>query len=128
MIHDLPIGGPHWEPGLVQNGRLVRLHKGGGYQPSSQDKKNAALQERLLRAQLKQLKDYQAPEMPEIPPVEVPSPSPGQTPTDVAQAEADARKQAARRKGLRATIFGGASAGVQTPPGGTLGGGRSYLG
>lgn len=100
------IGGPHFDPGLEFHGRLVRLHKGGGgAQETNQDKKNKLLQEQLMKAQLKQIKEYKEPEMPEFPEIEPPAPSPGETPTDVAQAEDDARKQAARRKGLRRTIF-----------------------
>ena len=106
MIDHPDAGGPHFDTDLVQNGKLARLHKGGGgAQETKQDKQNKLLQEQLMKAQLKQIKDYKEPEMPEWPKVEAPAPSPGETPTDVAQAEADARRQAARRRGLQRTIF-----------------------
>ena len=125
-FHHEAAGGPHWAPDLFVGTRLARLHKGEQPQETTQDKRNKKLQEQLMKAQLKQIKEYKEPEIPEFPEVEPPSPLPGETPTDMAQAEQDARRQAARRKGLRRTIFGGAP--EESGPAKKLGGQQTILG
>ena len=102
--------GPHFEPDMFgPDGRLLRFHKGGGVpQETAAQKRAVKLQEKLLTAQLAQIKKSSQMEMPAMPPAPEPAgPPPTQTQNDVAQAEADARKQAAKRKGLMRSVLAG---------------------
>ena len=122
------LGGPHFEPDLVCNGRLTRLCKGAKAPQMSKSQKQAeALQLRLLKQQLKQSKQgMEVPgiEIPEAPPPPPPAPPPppGAASSDVADAEQEARRKASKRTNFGSgTLFAGET-------GGYLGGNKTLLG
>lgn len=103
-------GGPHFDRDLFgPDGKLLRFHKGASVpRETSAQRKNAKLQEKLMKAQLEQIKKQSHMEMPAMPPAPVPpGPPPTQTANDQSQAEMDARRQAAKRKGLARSIVAG---------------------
>lgn len=107
---DLP-DGPWFERDMIgPDGRMIRFHKGGGGVPqeTSAQKRQAKLQEKLIKAQLDQIKKQSHMEMPALPPAPEPAgPPPTQTANDQSQAEMDARRQAMKRKGLLRSVVAG---------------------
>jgi hypothetical protein len=91
------------------DGKLLRFHKGASVpRETTAQKRQAKLQEKLLKAQLEQIKKQSHMEMPAMPPApEPPGPPPTQTANDMSQAEMDARRQAAKRKGLLRSVVAG---------------------
>jgi hypothetical protein len=118
------LGGPHFEPDLVFNGRLTRLCKGAkAPQQTAAQKKAERLQLKLLRQQLKQsaegieMPSIEIPEAPASPP-----PPPAAVSSDVADAEQEARRKASKRTNFGSgTLFAGET-------GGYLGGNKTLLG
>ena len=103
-------GGPHFDRDMfAPDGKLLRFHKGASVpRETSAQKRQAKLQEKLLKAQLEQIKKQSHMEMPAMPPApEPPGPPPTQTANDQSQAEMDTRRQAAKRKGLARSIVAG---------------------
>lgn len=105
-------GGPYYEPGLVQFGRLVRLHKGGAQGPTKQqrrsERESLKMQQKQLALAEKQFRE--ARKAPVMPAFETPPP-PTQTSSEVVQAEEQARRDAARRAARSKTIFAGETGG-----------------
>lgn len=116
MFHDHQdtLDGPHFDAELTTlDGRLARLHKGGGGpQPPKVNKKLEQMQLKLMQAQLRQ-----AGRKIEMPRVEVPAPPPPPPPPptssdrDVEEAAMDARRQALKRRGYQSTLFAGETGG-----------------
>jgi type IV secretory pathway VirB10-like protein len=129
--HQDTLDGPHYEAGLVLNGRLTRLHKGGGYSgPSKKEKAAQRKQDQMFMKMMAQgSKGVEMPHMPVIPPAPKPEPvppPPSQSSADVEDAKSEARRSSAKRYGLLRTTHAGATGGYA---GGTpMGGGRSLLG
>ena len=121
--HPESTGGPHYDPDMIgPDGRMARFHKGQkAPEETAAQKRAAKLQEQLLTAQLKQIKKGSEVTMPEAPPAPGPvSPPPTQTANDVSQAQMDARKQAAKRKGLLRSVLAGEQRPAQTMGGSTM--------
>ena len=120
------LGGPHFEPDLVFNGRLTRLCKGAKMpQPTKSQKRQEALSLRLMQQQLKASKQPMGIEMPslEIPQAPPPPPPPPSAmSSDVMDSEQEARRKASKRTNYGSgTIFAGET-------GGYLGGQKTLLG
>lgn len=120
------LGGPHFEPDLVFNGRLTRLCKGAKAPQMSKSQKQAEkLQLKLMQQQLKQSSagiEMPEIEMPAAPPP-APPPPPGAASSDVADAEQEARRKASKRTNFGAgTLFAGETGGY------SLGGSKTLLG
>lgn len=123
-MHEYFPSGPAFEPDLFMiPGRLGRFCKGGGAPKSN--KKMEALQEQLIKSQLKQAgQQIQMPEIAVPPPAPPDPPPPGQTASDAEGAARDARVQAAKRRGISRTLLSGGAG----PAAGALGGKQSLLG
>jgi hypothetical protein len=102
-------GGPYFSRDLFQiPGRLGRFCGGGGRPPpqTAAQKQTEALQMELMSAQLAASKNpVKMPEIAVPPPAAAPPPPPSQTGSDVLSAEQEARRQAARRKGIQSTLL-----------------------
>ncbi|MBB5037430.1 hypothetical protein [Prosthecobacter dejongeii] len=110
--------GPHFEPGLVgPNGRLARFHKGGGGDGGL--KRMMAQNERHFQQQLALMREQANKNVPTAPKFDPSAAAPNQSRADIAEAEDQARRDAARRRGERAAILAGES---------TLGGKKTLLG
>lgn len=110
-------------PALYPRPCSLCLLQGGGGKPPAQtaaQKQSEALQIKLMSAQLAaSKKPVKMPEIAVPPPAAAPPPPPSQTGSDVLSAEQEARRQAARRKGMQSTLL--ASYGSAYKPG-ALGG------
>lgn len=108
------LGGPAFDRDLFTlPGRLGRLCKGGGV--PKVNKETEALQQKLMKAQLKQTSQkFEMPEIAVPPPAAPPPPPPVQSSADVVDAQRFARISALRRRSPgRATIFAGNTGGYQ---------------
>lgn len=132
LDHTDLIGGPHFDRELIgADGRLSRLHKGGGSPPKPTKAQLAAekKQQEMMMSLLKQQGKMRMPEMPAIPsippPVDTPPP-PSQSSADIEDAQQEAMRQAGRRYGLLKTVHAGNTGGYggATP----MGGMRTLLG
>jgi hypothetical protein len=135
--HHDTLGGPHFDTALIgANGKLARLHKGGGGAPPKPSKKELADQRKQDAMFMKMMagmskQRVHVPQAPVIPPAPKPEPvPPPPTPSsaDVEDAKKEARRAAAKRYGLLRTTNAGATGGYagKTPMGGASR--RSLLG
>jgi hypothetical protein len=93
--------------------------------PTDEQRKNEEAQRQMLEDQKKQAERQTLFQIPKIKPLRPPPPPAIQTSTDVAQAEEDARRMAAKRtNSARGTLFAGETGGYRS----SLGGQRTLLG
>ncbi|HEY1081758.1 MAG TPA: hypothetical protein VGE29_05820 [Prosthecobacter sp.] len=111
-------GGPHFDPGLIgPNGKLSRLHKGSGGDGGM--KKMMAQSERHFQQQLAMMREQAERVSPAAPKFDPQAAGPGQSAAEVADAQDQARRDAAKRRGSRQSILAGEN---------TLGGKKTLLG
>lgn len=126
-MHDDPaIYGPHFDPDLVgPGGRLTRFHKGGKpREPSSAERENTRLSNELLKVQLADAKK-RAKESLFIPEPQAPVVHPEAVTVETLDAEQQAKRDAARKKGLAKTFVAGETGGYTGST--KLGGSKSLL-
>ena len=131
--HQDTLGGPHFDATMISaGGRLVRLHKGGGYSgPSKKEKQAERKQNEMFMKMMAEgsKQKMEVPQMPAIPPAPKPEPvppPPSQSSSDVEDTKMESRRSAAKRYGLLRTTYAGATGGYGG--GVPMGGGRSLLG
>lgn len=113
MFDDLTahLDGPHFDAGLIgPTGKLARLHKGGGGKAPKPPKVRMPKPQKIR--------------IPHIPPPEPPPPPAQQRAAEVEDAEQQAKRDAKKRYGQRATLLAGETGGYGRP----LGGDKSLLG
>jgi hypothetical protein len=133
--HQDTLGGAHFDGSTIgADGRLARLHKGGGGPkgPSKEELRRQREQDKQFAAMMKSMSSQKVeiPPMPVIPPAPKPEPvPPPPTPSsaDVEDQKHQQRRNAAKRYGLLRTTNAGATGGYagSTPMGGNS---RSLLG
>ena len=132
--HHDTLGGPHFDARMIgADGRLARLHKGGGAaKPSKAELKKQARQDAMYEKMMAGMSKQSRAEIPTvtIPPAPKPEPiPPAPTPSsaDAEDMKQQTRRTNAKRYGLLRTTNAGATGGYagSTPMGGNS---RSLLG